>query len=202
MSPKTIFLDLDDVLNSFTMSALKEAGCPVGVHEYEKYNPAWKYNIIGAANVLHPDRTFSENEFWKSLGPSFWATIPISIECGWLVRRCEALVGREQICVLTTPTQDTYVAAAKMEWIHFFLPGWLHQQFLIGPCKHLCARPDALLIDDSQRNVKKFITHGGQAILFPRPWNSLWQVPPKVHLHHALERCFNTRNYSLVTQTK
>ena len=34
------------------------------------------------------------------------------------------------------------------------------------------AHPGALLIDDADRNVKRFVRAGGMAYLFPQPWNS------------------------------
>ena len=45
------------------------------------------------------------------------------------------------------------------------------RDFLIGPPKWICARPDQLLIDDNDGNVESFRERGGQAILFPQPWN-------------------------------
>ena len=76
-----IFLDLDDVLNSFTMPALAEVGCPVGPYEYEKFNPAWGFNILRAANALHRNRDFTKAEFWRALTATFWSTTPKSQEC-------------------------------------------------------------------------------------------------------------------------
>jgi len=114
-----------------------------------------------------------------------WTSFPKSDEFQWLLDSCEALVGRENICILTTPILDPGCAAGKMEWIYNHCPKWLHRQYLIGPPKHFCAQPDALLIDDSDRNVKLFQAHGGQAILVPRPWNSLHGVCVKRQLGDA-----------------
>ena len=57
--------------------------------------------------------------------------------------------------------------------------------------KHFCARPDALLIDDSDHNVEAFLAHGGQAILVPRPWNPLHCMPTLTFLDDAFKMFFN-----------
>ena len=182
MTLTRIFLDLDDVCNTFTLSALREVGCPVGPWDYDNYDPRWGFNIVKAANALHPNCEFGATGFWNSLSRKFWATIPKSGEFDMLLKECEALVGRKEMCILSSPTLDPDCAAGKMEWIYKNLPTWLHRQFLIGPPKHFCARPDAVLIDDSDANVKAFRDYGGQAILMPRPWNKHHHLNAKAYL--------------------
>lgn len=175
MKPTRIFLDLDDVLNYFTMYALQFVGCLVEKDEFSAYNPDWDFNIVRAANELHPYPTsvfHTETSFWESFPQSFWANVPKSRGCDWFVNKCEELVGRENVYVLTCPTRDPQSLDGKLEWIHNNLPKWIHRQYLIGPPKHLCANPHSILIDDSDKNVNAFREHGGQAFLVPRPWNS------------------------------
>jgi 5'(3')-deoxyribonucleotidase len=164
----TIFLDLDDVLNDFTMSTLRSLGCDI-----VDYDPKWGWDIVKAANAPHPSRSFTKETFWDSLDRKHWATIPKSEMCDWLVRKCAAEVGCKNVCILSAPTIDPDSLAGKLEWIHSSLPAWMHRQFLIGPYKHLCARPDALLIDDCDKNVYDFHEAGGHTILVPRPWNHM-----------------------------
>jgi 5'(3')-deoxyribonucleotidase len=163
---KRIFLDLDDVLNEFTMTTLQRLGCDI-----VDYDPAWGWDIVRAANASHPLRHYTPPTFWDSFDREHWATMPKSDMCDWLVDRCVALVGRDNVCVLTTPTKDPDCLAGKLEWIHANLPSFLHGQYLIGPQKHLCAKPDSLLIDDRDKNVSDFRKAGGQAVLVARPWN-------------------------------
>ena len=91
MLPTRILLDLDDVCNRFTMYALKQVGCPVDELAYRDFNPAWGWDIVSAANALHPTREFTPAEFWGSLSREVWANVPESSEFGTLLRRCEAL---------------------------------------------------------------------------------------------------------------
>lgn len=169
-----IFLDLDDVLNQFTMQALAHVGCCVNAESFDDFKPEWGFDIIKAANELHPckESPYTPASFWSMFSRDDWRNLPESAEFEFLLRQSEALVGRENVCILTTPILDPDCAAGKIEWIYNHCPKWLHRQYLIGPMKHMCARPDALLIDDSDKNVEAFRAHGGQAILVPRPWNS------------------------------
>ena len=171
-----VFLDLDDTLNAFTMSALAEVGCPVGPFDFDKFDPSWGMDIVRAANMLHGSRIFSKQEFWNSLSHKFWRSLPISEECQEISDACANFVGRENVCILTAFYPDfeqPYVASAKSEWIRDLLPPWMHKNFLIGPNKTPCASPNALLIDDSDKNVDAFRAASGQAILVPRPWNTM-----------------------------
>lgn len=179
-----IFLDLDDTLNCFTMQALIEIGCIIDRRDpFASFCPAWKFDIIKAANALQHNKFFNSTTFWQSFQRCFWANLPRSAEFDILLSSAEALVGRESISILTCPTENPDCLAGKLEWIHNFLPVWLHRQYNMTPQKHLLAYvPGALLIDDCEENINMFRLHGGQAILMPRPWNSLHGVHVKEYL--------------------
>jgi len=191
MKIKTIFLDLDDVLNRFTMYALEQIGCKVDAYDDSSYNPKWGWNIVRAANTLpghsrHKNK-LSPKEFWNAINRKVWASVPLSAECQYLLDNCKDLVGEENVCILSCPTNDPECLAGKLEWIHEYMPPWLWRQYLIGPQKWMCARPDALLIDDSDANVMAFRKHGGQAVLVPRPWNILHGTHTTETLQQAFE---------------
>ena len=209
MIPTRIFLDLDDVCNDFTISALKFVGCLPSGATFDAYDPKWSFDIIKAANELRnqPRRPridcpadwkgdFTPDTFWSLMTREVWANLPESKEFHSLLSKCEELVGRENICILTNPIIDPECAVGKLEWIYKHFPTWMHRQFFIGPQKWLLARPDALLIDDSDANVKAFRGHGGQALLVPRPWNVLHEANTMKHIDWALQRFFEqkTRN--------
>ena len=184
MIPTKIYLDLDDVLNAFTLHALNNVGCPVEAFDFHKYKPEWGFDIIKAANALyHPHfLELTRESFWSMIGRDVWRDAPESTEFKWLLEQCEELVGRENICILTTPINDPECLAGKLEWIHAHCPKWLHRQYLMGPQKYLLAQPDALLIDDSDKNANEFANHGGQTILVPRPWNPLHRANTRQEL--------------------
>ena len=194
MIPTKIFLDLDDVLNLFTLHALQHVGCPIDPAKgYGQYDASHGWDIVAAANELHPDhyyieQDFSVQEFWDCFDREAWANVPPSDELKLLLRNCVALVGRKNICILTSPVLSPGCLEGKADWIRKYLPKWLHRQFLIGPPKHFCARPDALLIDDAQHNIDAFREAGGQTLLVPRPWNRLRDVNTTEHLGIAFQR--------------
>lgn len=170
---KRILLDVDDTCNRLSMHVLKHVGCNVDPMAYYDFPVECGYDLLAAANKLHPTRKFELGEFWDSVTRDVWASTPVSHEFEWLLEACERMVGRENICILSGPTKDPDSLAGKLDWIHKHFPKWMHRQYLIGPRKHFCAHPEALLIDDCDANVDAFIEHGGNAILVPRPWNTL-----------------------------
>ena len=202
MIPTQIYLDLDDVCNAFTLHALRAVGCPVNASDFHKFDPAWGFDIIKAANALHPGPAphkyspdvFTLFSFWGKIGRDVWRDAPESTEFKWLLQKCEDLVGRENVCILTAPIEDPECLAGKLEWILAHCPKWLHRQYLMGPQKYLLAQPGALLIDDSDKNVDEFEACGGEVLLVPRPWNSLHRVDTRRHLSDAFHFLFEEKS--------
>jgi len=124
--------------------------------------------------------------FWASIPRAIWVKVPESPFFRWLLEACAKAVGRENVCIATSPTKCPESLAGKLEWIHDHFPEWMHRQFAITPRKHLFARPDALLIDDYSENIERFEAHGGHAILVPRPWNDNWASDPRIYLEEKL----------------
>jgi hypothetical protein len=184
---KRILLDIDDVCNRFTMSALWHVGCQVDPMDEATHPGGGDYDIVACANRMFGYDRFTPQTFWDSFPQRFWATIAPSAEFPYLIGWCESLVGNDNICLLTSPTIDPDCPAGKLEWIQKFCPRWLHRQFQIGPCKQFCAHPDALLIDDADKNVNKFREWGGNALLVPRPWNSANGLKTGEVLAHAFD---------------
>lgn len=179
-----IFLDLDDVLNRFTIPVLTHLGCPiVGDDEYD---PDWGFDIVLAANTLLPERFPTSNTLWDAIDWNIWKTIPESIEMGFLLRTCRDSVGYLNTCILSSVIRDPLYLVGKLNWMRNHLPKELQRNFLLGSEKSFCACPGALLIDDNDANVQEFRDEGGQAILVPRPWNSLHNVEPVEHLFNSL----------------
>ena len=178
---KEIFIDLDDVLNTFTMHALNDMGCDVSPTNYDEYDPDWGYDIVKVRNKLRPlDRAIDSEEFWSSIRRRIWGSVPKTDFCDKLIETCANLVGKRNVCILTTPTTDPDCAAGKLEWIQKFMPEWIHRQYALCPRKEFCAHPNALLIDDKESNLFDFREghRGGHSVLVPRPWNANRNVRP------------------------
>ncbi len=188
MRIKEIFIDLDDVLNKFTMEALMEVGCYINKQNpFGNYNSDWGWNIVKAANALHPHHSFTAKQFWGSFSIFFWANLPRSDEFNFLLKESIKLVGKDNICILSSPTENPICVAGKLEWIQKFCPHWMHRQYLLGPQKFRCAKLGALLIDDNDNNVDKFYAKGGRTILVPRPWNRQFETNTMDHLAFSFE---------------
>lgn len=190
---REIYLDLDGVCNRFVTYVLNFLGCPIGVYEEEKFPPEAGWDIVMAANILCGEIRFTKSQFWSSIPRHIWAEAPESAEFRWLLGHCEALVGQENVCLLTSTTLDPECAAGKLEWIERVMPRWMRRNYLLGPYKRGCAKPHSLLIDDSDKNVAEFQKYGGQALLVPRPWN---------HMHGANTLAYLTDQFNILFQDK
>lgn len=165
-----VMLDLDDVCNEFSMAAFMYAGATEVQRSYNEYPKNCGWDIVKAANRLS-GKGFTPNTFWGSLDRRFWATIPPTRYLELLINFLEEQVGQENITIATSATISPECVAGKLEWIHTYLPRWLHRQYMIGTQKELLARPGTLLIDDRKSNCDKFRANNGSALLVLRPWN-------------------------------
>ncbi len=188
---RRIFLDLDDTCNTLAMRVLTHVGCAVDPTDYRRYPAEFGYDITSAANHLLGRKRFAgPAEFWMAISRTEWAECPASEIFPWVLHRAARLVGRENVCIATSPTKCPESLAGKLDWIHRVMPPWMHRQYAITPRKHLLARPDALLIDDVEDNIARFEAEGGHGILVPRPWNRLWGQDPFEAIEGQLENLF------------
>ncbi len=171
----TILLDLDGVLVDFFTPALELFG---KAHLIDTWPPG-EYR-------LHPSLGITEAEFWRVVnarGVGWWEDLPPYPWCHELFDLCKSKANH--VYIATSPSQSWYSAAGKVRWLqeHF---GAGFRDYMIGPAKHLMARPGTLLIDDSDANVTTFCDHGGNATLFPRPWNQEYHLSSSAIYHTAI----------------
>jgi hypothetical protein len=197
---RRIFLDLDDVCNTLAPFVLRSVGCDIGPCDYAPYPREHGFNISDAANAMLGEPCFTPATFWASIPRSIWVEVPESPFFPWLLEACADAVGRENVCIATSPTKCPESLAGKLEWIHSHFPSWMHRQFAITPRKHLFARPDSLLIDDYAENTRRFEAHSGHTILVPRPWNDNWASDPRGYLEKYVKAI--TRNSRRLRRTK
>jgi 5'(3')-deoxyribonucleotidase len=154
-----ILLDVDGVLADFFGHALAVHGRSELAHNW----PAGEWDMAKVMGI-------SESCFWEKVdAPSFWSTLPSY----WM--SCEFLAALHEFGTVTFTTSFPYPVAsecfsAKVDWLRENMEAEPHE-IMIGCSKWLMAKPTALLIDDNDRNVDRFVAEGGNAILFPRPWN-------------------------------
>ncbi len=159
-----ILLDLDGVLADWVGSV-----APLFDFDREQLVGAWPPGTYDIAEVLD----VSANELWRrvdKVGAAFWSGLEPLPWCAELLELCQALA---PTTILTSPSHDPSAAAGKTAWLQAQF-GSDFRDYLIGPDKPACAHPGALLIDDRDTGCDAFVQAGGQAVVFPQPWNSAW----------------------------
>lgn len=178
MAVRHILLDMDGVIADF-MGAILE------LHGQRELADKWPDGEADYAVVLG----MTKDEFWKpvdGLGGRFWAEFP---PYPWLNELLTLLRETAPFTISTSPSRSAACASAKVEWLreHFQEP--LYMDFMIGTQKYLLAKPDVVLIDDQHKNIDQFREHGGQAILFPQPWNSNFAITDRIgYVRSELEK--------------
>jgi 5'(3')-deoxyribonucleotidase len=166
-----IYVDVDGVLVDFVGHTYREV---FGLDENQAHKAMLTtdgWDRMPAVLTEHLGTQVTDTDLWRriaSYGAAFWEDIP------WLPWGEMVMEMVEEINIpsmlLTTPTHYPESAAGKLQWIDKAAPSF-SRSYALCPCKHLVARPNALLIDDSEKNVHEFEEHGGQAFLVPQPWN-------------------------------
>lgn len=181
-----IFLDIDDVLNTFTIDALWCLGC--GRHTYSELPITDGYPLFIATELF--GQSYGFQEMWDAIPRNLWANSKKSTQCDWLLETSAQYVGRENVFLATSVTKDPDCLAGKLEWIVNYLPNWIHRQYFMTPRKWLLAQPETLLIDDCEQNIEKFVAGGGNGIVFPQPWNTKWGTDATKHIDGELRHLF------------
>jgi 5'(3')-deoxyribonucleotidase len=157
-----IFLDIDGVLANWVRGVCDMHGLDVG-HVLRDW-PADTYDICDATGL-------DPAEMWERihlLGTGFWANLRLYPWASSLVALLEPIA---PVTLLSSPSRHHSSSGGKHAWIQSYMPSF-ERRFLLGADKAACARPGAVLIDDSDANCRAFEAAGGHAIVFPQPWNS------------------------------
>jgi 5'(3')-deoxyribonucleotidase len=178
---RTIFLDVDEVLANWIGSLLrllKRDETEVLAHWGTLSPRPW--DVVEVLGV-------SGNTVWRAVdeaGAQFWHDVEPFAYCHELFDLCRSTA---PTYLLTSPSKHPSSLAGKLAWMQRVF-GRDFRDYLVGPAKHACARPDALLIDDSLANCSKFAAHGGHAILFPGVGNDLHHVAPHDRVAHVADQ--------------
>ena len=157
-----IFIDLDGVLadwvagvlDLFGTGALSKSDWPAGEYSIER--------VLG----ISTDRLWSVinrqgSEWWAHLEP-----LPQYAALLGLIWSTEV-----EASILTAPGVCDYEWTGKAQWVARHAQEYRHSLHM-SQDKALLAGPGRLLIDDSDENCRRFIEAGGQAIVYPQPWNT------------------------------
>lgn len=160
MKIEYVYLDLDGVLVDWIGRVHEVLDLPYSYDTYKYPRGLWHWNHYGGP----ADKVIDS----ACIG-SFW------VGCKWMHDGKEILDAVQEITtprLLTCPMPNPMSAYGKVLWVKREIPRLLHHLIITPLDKSFVAAPNALLIDDNDRNVNSFRDAGGRAILVPRPWNS------------------------------
>jgi hypothetical protein len=154
-------LDMDGVVSNFM-----HAACRLFGRDYASFIADWPKGEYAAA----PRFDMETAEFWSTIeeaGVSFWSDMQ---EYPWAMGMISKLQEYGTVVFCTSPSWNPYAAAGKIMWLQARF-GKPFRNYVITNQKHLLAAPRTILIDDMPAQVDTFEEAGGDAILFPQPWN-------------------------------
>lgn len=168
MTIDRIFFDVDGVIANFNHGAMTLHGL------HDQTNPwPWPKGIW----AWHESTGLSAEQFFANMEVEFWTSLP-RIEDGFeMLALCEAKVGADNVCLLTSDTDNDGCYPGKVAWVKQHLPTYRDRMFTGRP-KFFCAHRTALLVDDADKNIRRFTSEpwGGHGLLVPRVWNSLYHI--------------------------
>lgn len=159
-----IILDMDGVIVNFI-----EGACRVSGKDYKELYRNWPPNEYRLEAVFNMNIA----DLWANIDKEdshFWSTLN---QYEWSRSLYEKLKEYGSLFFLTSPSNHPPSLAGKLEWLHHFTGDNKCRNYLMGSPKFLCGKPENVLIDDSDANIESFKQAGGNAILFPQPWNKL-----------------------------
>ncbi len=161
----TCFLDCDGILADFV------GGVCQFFQEDDPYRVPRNHGIWDFFKLIENKKNLTEKDFYSVMGESFWSHLPLTHDARAILDLVEARFTPPGVFLLTAPVRTLGCISGKELWVRYHVP-LLLDRFIPTRHKHLFAQPHHVLIDDSDANVNSFRTHGGQAFLYPRPWNS------------------------------
>lgn len=156
MANPIIYLDMDGVVSDFV-------GWSLSIHD-RKDAEVTSWDIESALGM-------TQKEFHApmvALGSNWWRLMPPFEWRNNLYLFCLSL--SRDTFFLTSPSEFKDAPLGKWLWLEDWL-GRGFDKFIFTNHKRLLAGPNAILVDDSERNVDQFNEAGGTGILFPTKYN-------------------------------
>jgi 5'(3')-deoxyribonucleotidase len=155
------FLDMDGVLVDFNR----------GIHELHGRDDVYKYRTSLGVFDIEKLWGISPDEFWAPMKEGFWRDLHPFPGGNEIVELLTQTFGVNNICILSSPSQDQWCIPEKRVWMDEHYPQ-LTRNMLFGSAKRFLAGPNRWLFDDRDKNIQAFEEAGGIGITIPRPWNS------------------------------
>lgn len=161
MKPK-IFIDLDGVIVDWSGGMLK-------LFNADANDPKLRPLLLNGDKIDDVFGGWDEvSRAVANRGPEFWTDLEF---LPWGEKLIETVVtyfgATHDIAFLTSPGKFPSAGAGKMQWL---LDNYPDMNLIICKYKHLCASPNAVLIDDAAYQIDPFIANGGFGILWPNQY--------------------------------
>lgn len=150
-----IYLDLDGVIADFSSAIISLIA----------------HNTVFASIGQDPLKGIDESKMWSAVekaGLSFWTGLD---KFTWSDELVKGIYPLGDLYFLSSPGDtnkhaitSSQASAGKTLWVAKHYPDI---PIILTKHKHLLARPNSILIDDTQDKLGKFEEHGGQAFFWP-----------------------------------
>ncbi|RKY06079.1 MAG: hypothetical protein DRP65_12230 [Planctomycetota bacterium] len=164
MGHMKIFLDLDGVLVDFVGGIHRAFG-----KEYSYNSAPIKWNFFE-----HWSPKVHSCDINRACTVDFWANLDWMCDGREILRKIdEELDVSDDLFLLTCPMHNPQSWTGKRLWVERHIPHLVDRLIVTPAFKGIFASDNAVLIDDKDENIAKFVEAGGRGILVPRPWNEL-----------------------------
>jgi len=126
----------------------------------------------------------TEEDMWSKIekeGTEWWENLELF---PWTKKLVEEMEKLGQVYFLTSPGECTTAPSGKMAWIKKHFPDYI-TKFICVKDKWLCAAKNRILIDDSEKKIRKFREYNGHAFLWP---NDLKLLDGDVDVDETIEK--------------
>jgi len=189
---KRLFVDVDGIVADFVEASFRMFGLNNPYTPYDKIRDeqmSWEL-------LDYFPKMISQKLFWDLCGYKFWSTLPKHDEADSIMQIAGSYF-RDNMCFMTAPCPTHGCVDGKKDWCnkHYpHLPLFISLRTQDGPVpKFFCAGDGNILIDDNTKNCQRWRDAGGEAFLYPRPWNTNHMFAPAAlrQLEVFLERVAN-----------
>jgi len=164
MKPK-IFLDLDGVVVDWLGGSLKVCGLSADdstIRQHLREGNSIDDVLPGGRKQL--------TEAVNAGGPAFWTNLEFLPWGRRIVALAQQFKDTHDFAFLTSPGKFPLAAQGKVAWL---LANYPDESIIICRDKHLCASANAVLIDDSDYQIKPFVCNSGNGYLWPNQYRLL-----------------------------
>ena len=153
---KKLLVDCDGVVSNFVLEVANTFRLP------PTFQPSgWE---------IWSDCKVSETAFWetiRAMGTDFWEWMEEYETASIFMKSLKSVCPNIFLC--SSPVKDEAAYAGRAAWsLH---TSFEHSGLLLVDAKSKFADKDTMLIDDKVKACKSFVTAGGEAVIYPRPWN-------------------------------